>query len=351
MPGRSFKFLKVDNDTRIHPGKNMTFARTSRWLIFLWAVTGCGLAVNQNQPTLVPTERIPTVIAMTVAARGIDAAPTGSATPAITPPPRREINNPTETQERHRLSTNTPTPSPTFVSTATPIQDYTAQPPPDIPEATIQITHPGPRSLVSSPFFLRAITRIFPGSTVRIELLGEDGRLLMREVRSYDPERQNNLVFGAEINFEISAVAEVGRLQVSLLDEHNRYVAVSSVELILLSIGEPLINPQGDTLEDIVIQSPKEDSLIQGGMLRVSGLARLRSRQPLLIELQSSDGRIVGSRQVAVEDVPGSSFASFQIDVPYTVSSTTRVRLVVWEPGDLIPGISHLSSVEVILSP
>lgn len=186
---------------------------------------------------------------------------------------------------------------------------------------------------------------------MRIELLGEDGRLLMREVRSYDPERQNNLVFGAEINFEISAVAEVGRLQVSLLDEHNRYVAVSSVELILLSIGEPLINPQGDTLEDIVIQSPQEDSLIQGGMLRVSGLARLRSRQPLLVELQSSDGRIVGSRQVAVEDIPGSSFASFLIDVPYTVSSTTRVRLVVWEPGDLIPGISHLSSVEVILSP
>jgi len=173
----------------------------------------------------------------------------------------------------------------------------------------------------------------------------------MREVRSYNPERKNNLILGAEINYEISAVAEVGHLQVSLLDEHNRYVAVSSVELILLSIGEPLMNPQGDALEDIVIQSPGENTLIQGGILRVSGLARLRSRQPLLLELQSSDGKIVGSRQVNVEGVPGSSFGSFLIDVPYTVSATTRARLMVWEPGELIPGITHLSSVEVILSP
>lgn len=226
-----------------------------------------------------------------------------------------------------------------------------ALPPPGIPDAAIQITQPGTASLVTSPFLLRAVTRILPRSTVRIELLGEDGRLLMREVRSYNPERQSNLILGAEISYEIGAVAEAGRLQVSLLDEYNRFVAVSSIDLILLSIGDTLINPQADSLEDIVIQSPSERSLIQGGMLRVSGLARLRTRQPLLIELQSSDGKIVGSRQVNVEAMPGSSYGTFLIDVPYTVSSTTRVRLIVWEPGELIPGITHLSSVEVILSP
>lgn len=343
--------IKVEHDRTIHAGENMTLARASRLLIILWVITGCGLTATQDLPALMPTERVPTVIALTVAARGIEAGPLRSITPTMTAAPEQPAESPTETLDKLSLITSTPTPNPSPVPTATLTLDATVQPPPGIPEAAIQITYPGPGSLVSSPFLLRAVTRILPKSTVRIELLGEDGRLLMREVRAYYPERQSSLILGAEINFEISPVAEVGQLQVSLLDEYNRYVALSSIEIILLSIGEALINPQGDTLEDIVIQSPRENSLIQGGVLRVSGLARLRSQQPLLIELQSSDGKIVGSRQVAVDDVPGSSFGSFLIDVPYTVSSTTRVRLMVWEPGELIPGITHLSSVEVILSP
>ena len=85
--------------------------------------------------------------------------------------------------------------------------------------------------------------------------------------------------------------------------------------------------------------------------MRVTGLARPRSTQSLMIELSTSDGRIVGTRQVSVTPSPGNLYGAFAIDVPFTVDYTTRVRVQVWEPGDKIPGIVNLSSLEVILSP
>jgi len=85
--------------------------------------------------------------------------------------------------------------------------------------------------------------------------------------------------------------------------------------------------------------------------MRVAGLARPRSTQPLMIEILTSDGRIVGTRQVSVNPLPGNMYGTFAIDVPFTVDNTTRVRVQVWEPGDKIPGIVNLSSLEVILSP
>jgi hypothetical protein len=186
---------------------------------------------------------------------------------------------------------------------------------------------------------------------VRVELLGEDGRLLLREVKAYSLPRNQGILIGRDIDFAINAVAEAGRLQVIIEDEYKRLVAVASLDLVLLSLGNPDLNQPGDTLENIVINAPQENTLIQGGIMRVSGLARTRTDQPLLIELRTSDGKIVGTRQVAVTPVLGSSYGAFEIDVPYSVDSATRVRLAVWEPGVRIPGIVHLSSLEVMVGP
>jgi hypothetical protein len=173
----------------------------------------------------------------------------------------------------------------------------------------------------------------------------------MREVKTYDLKPNQGVLLGQEIVFEISGVAETSRLQLIVEDEHNRTTAIASLDLLLLSLGDPDTNQAGDGLEDIVIEEPVQNALIQGGVVRVSGLARLRSPQPLFIEFRTEDGRIVGTRQAGVVGVPGSSYGSFEIDVPYTVAETTRVRMAVWEPGVEIPGIVHLSSLEVILSP
>jgi len=52
---------------------------------------------------------------------------------------------------------------------------------------------------------------------VLIELLGEDGRLLLREVRNSGVERRQQISLGVDIDYEIAAVAEAGRLQISVL--------------------------------------------------------------------------------------------------------------------------------------
>lgn len=198
---------------------------------------------------------------------------------------------------------------------------------------------------------MRAYVPPGPDGVVRIELLGEDGRLLMRDVRVYSNARGAQVLVGLQVTFGISAVAEVGRLQISVQDENGQVMALSSVDLILLSIGEGDFNPPGDLLEAIVIQTPQARDTIQGGTVVVSGLARPRTDQPLMIELKAADGRILGTRQVAVEPLPGSTHGTFTIEVPYTVNSPTRARLLVWERGDPIPGMAQLSSLEVTLSP
>jgi hypothetical protein len=215
----------------------------------------------------------------------------------------------------------------------------------------IQFLLPGPLSKLTSPFLMQASVPPGPNGVVRIELLGEDGRLLMREVKRYDTPPGARVTLGAEITFEITAAAETGRLQISVEDDHDQVMALASVDLILLSLGPPDANPAGDQLEEIVIKEPSANALIQGGTVRVAGLARPRSPLPLRIELKSAEGKIVGSRQVSVEPTTGGDHGSFVVDVPYTVESPTRVRLSVWEIGERPPGVVHLSSLEVMISP
>jgi hypothetical protein len=186
---------------------------------------------------------------------------------------------------------------------------------------------------------------------VLVELLGEDGRLLMREVRSYQSLESDWVSLGIEVEYGINAAAENGRVQISVVDEHGRLKSLNSVDLILLSAGNKDLNQPPDQLENIYIQSPKANTLIQGGTMRVSGLARLRSTLPLRIEILTNDGRIVGTRQVSITPTPRSTFGTFAIDVPYSIDHTNRVRLQIWEPGESIPGPVHLSSLEVILGP
>jgi hypothetical protein len=253
------------------------------------------------------------------------------------------------------LPTDTASPAPaataTASATAQPIASATQQTPTEIPYAVIQILNPGPTSRLISPFLLKAVVWVEPQDTVWIELLGEDGRLLLREVRNYTVERRQQISMSVEIDFEIAAVAEAGHLQISIVDEFNRLRSVNSIDLILLSLGKADVNPASDLLENIVINTPEERMLIQGGSLRVAGLARQRSDQPLLIELETTDGKIVGTRQAGLTPDPGSTYGTYAIDVPYQVSSPTKVLLKIWLPGDRIPGILYLSSVEVLLSP
>ena len=318
-------------------------------LILSTLLVSCSNLSETPIPTLYPTEHIPTVIAMTLEAQGIDLKPGDQPTESAT-----EFPSPTPTEAPTQTSLPSPTqalPTPVPENTPSPPDDQEPLPTGDIPISINQILSPGSGSKVISPFTMRVAVKPGDNSVVQIELLGQDGQLLMREVRTFKTMETDWLTLGNEITYGINSVAESGRLQVSIEDEHGRLKSVSSIDLVLQSMGNQDLNQPNDEFEDIVLDSPRSYLLIQGGIMRVEGMARLRTDQPLRIEIVTSDGRIVGTRQVSVDPSQGSQYGTFAIDVPYNISNTNRVRVQVWEPGSRIPGIINLSSVEVLLSP
>jgi hypothetical protein len=315
------------------------------WMPLLW---GCTPLNRPELPTLMPTEHLPTAVALTLEARGANLNSPAPITSTPQNTPEVFVNPP---QEPTITPTFVPTPTSPTVTPESIVLPLTT-PAISIPSGVIQIQAPAEASRVTSPFRLRAQLQPGPNGVVRIELLGEDGRLLMREVKVYRPTPETPLTLGLEVRFGITAVAEAGRLVISIEDEFNRTMALASVNLILLSIGESDLNLGGETLERIVIEQPKPNALIQGGKVYVSGLARPHTDQPLVIELRTSDNRIVGIQHL-VHLIPAADgeYSTFAAEVPYQVSAPTKVRLMVWERGGHIPGMAHLSSLEVMLSP
>ena len=347
-------------------------------LVLLGSIGGCAFSQQfEPLPTLIPEEQIPTVVALTANMMASQTAAAGPTSTKTIPPTLTKTKVPTTTEPlatpsavidvtqtitftesnaltisptitltptQHAIS-NTLTPSPESI--ATPI------PPDEIPFAAVQIIYPGHLSKVVSPIEL--YTFLAPGGDgrIRVELTGEDGRLLYRQVFLYtDTPAGARVNLKTNIAFEIAGVAETGRLTVSVNDEHEQLRSLSSVDLVLLADGEAELNPSGDLLEDIFIQQPTIKSLVQGNSVRVTGLARTGDNQPLLVELVATDGRIIGSRLAGIapqqEDGGHRLFAS---EVPFSVSSPTWVRATVYDNSGRLPGIKHVSSVEVLLSP
>ncbi|HZD56905.1 MAG TPA: hypothetical protein VE136_09300, partial [Anaerolineales bacterium] len=169
--------------------------------LFLAGLGGCNFPANQNLPTPLPPEYIPTVIALTVEAQRASDLP--ATQPALSPPAQDDREQPGVVTPTLEL-TPTPPPSLTALAPLAPTETPASPPNPDIPFGTIQILNPGPASRLTSPFLFKAY--LLPGDKgrVRIELLGEDGRLLMREVKVYDVPQGARVTVGSEVEFEIS---------------------------------------------------------------------------------------------------------------------------------------------------
>jgi hypothetical protein len=190
------------------------------------------------------------------------------------------------------------------------------------------------------------------GKVARVELYGEDGRLLARHVKTYQIIPWHVAGINVELPFEISAAAELGRLVISVEDIYGRLVDLNSVNLILLSAGETELNPTNALWQRIVIEEPGPNALIQGGVLLVSGLAKPEGDQPLRVVLVAEDGRVLGQRLAGVTPpgAPG-AYGEFFAEVPYSVQELTPARLIVSEDGGVLSQYAHLSSIEVMLSP
>lgn len=350
-------------------------------------IGGCSDTREAGLEEPIPSDVLPTAIALTLEANGIDlSAPTPETIStntttvteiptAIDPSPTETLNDPptfTPTITLTAPSFITPTqnavespvdpatdstPPPTSIPTNTPFQITLPPPPgeaspPAIPNARIQIFRLGELSLVTSPIEVSTQLTTENGKVVRVELWGEDGRLIARHVRTFETVPWHVARIGVDVEFETSAAAEVGRLVISSEDRFGRLIGVNSVNLILLSTGFSELNPPTALWQKIIIQEPQPNALIQGGSLIVTGRAHPNSDEhPLKIMLIGEDGKVLGHRLAGVNiTIPG-DYGTFIAEVPYSVSDITPALLVVLEDGQQISEIAHLSSVEVLLTP
>ncbi len=335
--------------------------RLSLWFLgylLSLCLAGCSLRSGSASPPLLPSEQLSTSIAQTVQARRSPSplplnASQALVTPTLAPvtvtplpassTPEPSFTQPAQTDTPSAVLTSTFTPRPTRTSTPTPTQD--------INSSAIQIQQPGPLSRVVSPLTVSAY--VYPGATgrVQIELLGEDGRLLVRTVDVFDPAFKRVFV-SEQLEFDVSAAAEAGRLQIITLDKYGRLMEQESVDLLLLSMGEADVNPPGPNTIAAIIQEPAPNRMIQGGTLLVSGLTRIPSDQPLLVQLVATNGAVAGYRQVEPVQAAAGSYGPFTVEVPYKVDTPTWVRLIFQaSSAGRVPGVVYATSLEVLLSP
>jgi hypothetical protein len=291
----------------------------------LGLLAGCAAPTASPIPTAYPPEYLPTVIAMTAESASISATETAF---ALTP-----VRSPSDTPE----PTRSPTPRATFTQTTIPGHD----------PAAIQIFAPGPMSKVVSPITLRMHIIGGESGKAQIDLYGEDGRLLTRNVKRIPPLGKG-VDQQIKIPFEIPAAAEVGRITVSTEDKVGRIRSLNSVRVLLLSSGSNEINPPGNPSEPVGVFSPLEEESVAGGILSVRGDVWPFNLNPVIFELVGPDGKSLSLRILTVEHL---NPQLFETTLPYRVFVPTLARLTVRQDDDRINGLFYVYSQEVLLNP
>ena len=295
-------------------------------MTLLGLLAACAAPMASPVPTAYPPEYLPTVIAMTAeSANELGTEVALALTPTVLP-------------SRTPRPTLSPTPQPTFTQTTIPGHE----------PAAIQIFAPGPMSKVVSPITLRMNIVVGESERVQIDLYGEDGRLLTRNLKRGVPPSGKGVPQHITVPFEIPTAAEVGRLTVSTTDEAGRLQSLNSVRLLLLSSGVNEINPPGNPSEPVGVFSRLDDDLVSGGVLNLRGDIWPFNLNPFILELVGPEGESMGLRILNVEHL---NPQLFETTLPYKVSEPTSVRLTIRQDDDRIDGLFYVYSQEVVLNP
>lgn len=284
------------------------------------------------------------------------ASPLHSATPLPTvtgtsPPTQLPADTATALQSTG-TSTTVPSPAPSSTSSPTPAFSDDLYPPDiELPPAEIELLSPAEGARIVSPITIRA--NLFPGPAgrIRIELLGEDGRSLSRNLLVWTLSDNVKQSIQTALYFEVEGVAEAGRLIISVNDELGRLKALSSADVILLSDGLRETSFSTDMQERILILSPEAGSVVESGIIEISGLARPQGERPLSVQIIARDGRVLGFGQVYPSQPEGYDYSIFSIQLEAEVTVRQWVQIAVRETSLRVPGDVHFSSFEVILAP
>ena len=302
-------------------------------------LTACVPATSTQLPTMVPIH--------------------DSVTPSASALPDPTVSSPTPETVSPTLLESSPTPEALPTDTLLPLP--TLELPPTLPAATpvpqpsadsgaIQMLSPGPLSKIVSP--VRVDGYAIPGynNKGRLDLYGEDGRLLASQLLQLNTPYKWAFFFW-ELSFQTSSVGELGRLTLSTQDEYGRVKALYSVHLILLSEGMSIVTPPGNLQERCVIDKPVAGQRLSGGVLSMSGKMRPYNNLPLTAELVSREGEVIGTSLAPISPAPDDGYVPFRVDISYLVPKAQWALLVVRQFDDRISGIMYLYSQEIFLNP
>lgn len=242
-----------------------------------------------------------------------------------------------------------PSPTRTRAPSITPTVTATANP----PSALLRIDTPGEGSKIISPYDFQAAVARGEDDRVYLYLIGEDNQEFFSEVLDYRQSSFYRLLINRTLTFSFPGVAENARLILQTLDEQGRIMALSSVDVVLLSIGSNQINPAQHAYAPFLIDAPKEGTELTGGRLIVSGRAAPLNNNPVIIELLDEDGEVLAQKEMLL-DAPANDepYTPFLTELEVRVTRQVNARLVIrQESANRIPGTIALTSVAVLLKP
>ncbi len=306
-------------------------------------LVACDLPGQPALPTPWPADYLPTVVALTAQSLS---TPTAAATQTAAPSQTSQAPAATRTPASTQTATPAP-PLPSIEPTFLYFLTITPTPTPEAGRAAVYLERPGPLSKVTSPIPVRAWVGTRTFGPTRVELIGEDGRLITRQsLRTLNPWARIAL----DLPFEIRGASELARLQIITEARNGRVTGIGSAHVLLLSVGSADINGFSPSTEACLVVSPQPEAVITGGEVQVLGEMRPFNNLPVIFELWDADSRVLGTR-IYVFGPADDSHQKFETSIPYRVAARTEAFLVVRQADDRIEGIRYLYSQPIILEP
>jgi hypothetical protein len=170
--------------------------------------------------------------------------------------------------------------------------------------------------------------------------------LLVKKLLRYPQvDSGQRILIQPEMDFEVASNEEAGRLVVRTRDAFGRLVALASCDLILLATGEPTLKAAGIPYESFLLTEPVTGSLVEGGVVQVSGYARPVGSSFIVVELVDEKGKELANRVLTLNADPGGAPIVFSTSLPYQVGRETPVRLILRETRGSIPGPAVATSL------
>ena len=179
-------------------------------------LTGCGITLPEitsflASPTMVPTIALPTATETAEVYLSPIVPDTETPLPTTALPPTATFTA-TNTQTLEPISTiiatlfgqGTATPEPTATRTRPPTATPTVTLTPTPPFAYLHITRPGLFSKLISPYRMEAMVQPGEDGLVRIEVIGEDNRLIANQVLDYRDYMNRRFWIAPFLEFQIA---------------------------------------------------------------------------------------------------------------------------------------------------